>query len=164
LATEADISKTVGDDLDENYVNAIRLIQNTIRIYGARSLSGDEDNFRYITTQDILNSVVVDAQRSLEDLVFSSIDGRNTIYSDISSRLTAICSRLKDLGALFEARNADGSLIDLGYTVRCDASLNPVSQLAGGTVRARVGLRTSGVGDKIEVEITKSNLTASVVQ
>jgi len=164
LATEADISKTVGDDLDENYVNAIRLIQNTIRIYGARSLSGDEDNFRYITTQDILNSVVVDAQRSLEDLVFSSIDGRNTIYSDISSRLTAICSRLKDLGALFEARNADGSLIDLGYTVRCDASLNPVSQLAGGTVKARVGLRTSGVGDKIEVEITKSNLTASVVQ
>lgn len=164
VATETDISKTIGDDLDENYVNAIRLIQNTIRIYGARSLSGDEDNFRYITTQDILNSVVVDSQRSLEDLVFSSIDGRNTIFSDIGSRLTAICSRLKDDGALFEARNANGGLIDLGYTVRCDASLNPVSQLAGGTIKARIGLRTSGIGDKIEVEITKSNLTASVVQ
>jgi hypothetical protein len=163
-ATETDISKAVGDDLDENGVNAIRVIQNSIRIYGARSLSADVENFRYITTQDIVNSVVVEAQRSLEDLVFSAIDGRDTIYSNISSRLTAICARMKDLGALFEARQADGKLIDRGYTVRCDATLNPISQLAGGTVKAKVGLRTSTVGDKIEVEITKSNLTASVVQ
>jgi hypothetical protein len=163
-ATELDINKVTGDDLDENSVNAIRVIQNSVRIYGARSISSDTENFRYIVTQDIVNSVVVDAQRSLEELVFSSIDGRNTIYSDISSRLTAICARLKDLGALFEARSATGALIDLGYTVRCDASLNPISQLAGGTVKAKIGLRTSTIGDKIEVEITKSNLTASVVQ
>jgi hypothetical protein len=163
-ATELDISKVTGDDLDENSVNAIRVIQNSIRIYGARSISSDTENFRYIVTQDIVNSVVVDAQRSLEELVFSSIDGRNTIYSDISSRLTAICARMKDLGALFEARSTTGAIIDLGYTVRCDASLNPISQLAGGTVKAKIGLRTSTIGDKIEVEITKSNLTASVVQ
>lgn len=158
------IDKTVGDDLDESNVNAIRLIQNTVRIYGARSLSSDDSNFRYITAQDVVNSVVVEANRSLEDLVFATIDGTNRIYSDVASRLAGICKRHADLGALFTARDANGTAIDDGYTVRCDAALNPVSQLAGGTIKARVGLRVSSVGDKINVDIIKSNLTASVVQ
>lgn len=162
--TALEIDKTTGDTLDDASVNAIRVIQNTVRIYGARSLSADTDNFRYITTQDVVNHVVVEAQRTLEDLVFSTIDGRDTIFAAIASRLIAILAPLRDIGALFQAFDANGKKVDSGFTVRCDAALNPVSQLAGGTVKAKVGLRTSSVGDKIEVEITKSNLTASVVQ
>jgi phage tail sheath protein FI len=149
--------------LDAANVNAIRIIQNTVRIYGARSLSSDEDNFRYITTMDTVNHVVVESARTLEDLVFSTIDGRNTIFSAIESRLISILSPLRDAGALYEAYDANGRKIDPGFTVRCDAKLNPISQLAGGTVKAKVGLRTSSVGDKIDVDIVKSNLTASVV-
>jgi hypothetical protein len=160
---KTDIDKTNGDSLDDNCVNAIRIIQNSVRIYGARSLSADDENFRYITAQDTVNHVVIEAGRSLEDLVFSTIDGRNTIFSAIESRLIAILSPLRDIGALFEAFDANGRKIDSGFTVRCDAKLNPVSQLAGGTVKAKVGLRVSSVGDKIEVDIIKSNLTASVV-
>lgn len=159
-----DINKTDGDALDDAGVNAIRIIQNSVRVYGARSLSTDEDNFRYITTQDIVNTVVVDSRRTLEDLVFSPIDGRDTIFAAITSRLIAVLAPLRDSGALFQAFDANGKKIDSGFTVRCDAALNPVSQLAGGTVKAKVGIRTSGVGDKIEVEIVKSNLTATVVQ
>jgi hypothetical protein len=160
---KTDIDKTNGDSLDDAGVNAIRIIQNSVRIYGARSLSADDENFRYITAQDTVNHVVIEAGRSLEDLVFSTIDGRNTIFSAIESRLIAILSPLRDIGALFEAYDANGRKIDSGFTVRCDARLNPVSQLAGGTVKAKVGLRVSSVGDKIEVDIIKSNLTASVV-
>lgn len=159
----SDIDKATGDDLDENNVNAIRVIQNSVRIYGARSCSSDDENFRYITAQDTVNHVVVEAARTLEDLVFSTIDGRNTIFSAIEARLIAILSPLRDIGALFEAYDANGRKIDSGFTVRCDAKLNPTSQLAGGTVKAKVGLRVSSVGDKIEVDIIKSNLTASVV-
>ena len=160
---KTDIDKTNGDSLDDAGVNAIRVIQNSVRIYGARSLSSDDENFRYITAQDTVNHVVIEAGRSLEDLVFSTIDGRNTIFSAIESRLIAILSPLRDIGALFEAYDANGRKIDSGFTVRCDVKLNPVSQLAGGTVKAKVGLRVSSVGDKIEVDIIKSNLTASVV-
>jgi len=35
--------------------------------------------------------------------------------------------------------------------------------LASGLIRAKVGVRVSSVGDRIEVEIIKSNLTSSVV-
>ena len=158
-----DVNKTVGDLLDSENVNAIRIIQNSVRVYGARSLSIDTENFRHITTQEIINHIVVESQRSLEDLIFGVIDGRDTIFSAITSRLIAILAPLREQGALFQAFDANGKKIDNGYTVRCDSYLNPVSQLAGGTVKAKVGVRTSGVGDKIEVDIIKSNLTASVV-
>jgi len=163
VGTSYDINKTTGDQLDDEQINSIRIIQNSVRIYGARSLSIDTENFRYITTQEIINHIVVESQKSLEDLVFGVIDGRDTIFSAITSRLIAILAPLREQGALFQAFDANGKKVDNGYTVRCDSYLNPVSQLAGGTVKAKVGVRTSSVGDKIEVDIIKSNLTASVV-
>ena len=163
LGVTTDINKTDGDALDVGSVNAIRIIQNSVRIYGARSLSDDVDNFRYITSQDTINHIVVEAGRTLEDLVFSSIDGRNTIFSSIESRLISILAPLRDIGALYESFDANGRKIDPGYAVRCDAGLNPTSQLASGTLKAKVGVRTSTIGDKIEIDIVKSNLTASVV-
>ena len=163
LGVAEDINKASGDLLDAGSVNAIRIIQNSVRIYGARSLSSDIENFRYITSQDTVNHIVVEAGRTLEDLVFSSIDGRNTIFSSIESRLIAILAPLRDVGALYESFDANGRKIDPGYAVRCDAGLNPTSQLADGLIKAKVGVRTSTVGDKIEIDIVKSNLTASVV-
>lgn len=160
---EYDIDRANGDRLDAANVVAIRRINNTIRIYGARTLSSDASNFRYITGQDVVNHVVVEANRSLEDLLFSTIDGRNNIFASVEAKLIAILEPLRLSGALYEAFDANGRRIDYGYTVKCDPSLNPVTQLAEGLVKAKVGLRVSSVGDKIEVDIVKSNLTASVV-
>lgn len=159
---ELDVNRTLGDELDADYVNAIRLIANSIRIYGARSLSTDTDNFRFITIQDTVNSVVLEANSSMEDLVFAVVDGRGTLFASIEGRLTAICERMKSLGALYEARDANGAIIDPGYSVKCDTSINTPAQLAEGTIKAQLGVRVSSVGDKIEITIVKSNLTASV--
>ena len=161
--TKVAVDKVAGDDLDDNFVNAIRLIQNTIRIYGARSCSADVDNFRYITQQDIVNTIVTEGYRAIEDIVFSSIDGRNTIFADVESRLIAVLTVMRNIGALYPAFDTNGRQIDDGYTVRCDSTLNPTSQLAEGLVRAKVGVRVSSIGDKIQIDIVKSNLTSSVV-
>lgn len=163
VGVKSEINKTVGDDLDENYVNAIRVIQNTVRVYGARSCSVDTENFRYITQQDVINSIVTECYRSIEDVVFSSIDGRNTVFADIESRLLSILSVMRNIGALYPAFDANGRQLDDGYTVKCNASINPSSQLATGLVKAKIGVRVSSVGDKIEIDIVKSNLTSSVV-
>lgn len=159
---EVDIPKSVGDVLDNGFVNAIRVINNSIRVYGARSCSLDIDNFRYITAQDVVNHVVIEAYRSLEDVVFTVIDGRNSVFASIEAKLIGILEPLRTLGALYEAFDAQGRRIDYGYTVKCDESLNPIANLADGTLTARVGLRVSTIGDKINVDIVKSNLTASV--
>ena len=159
---EVDVNRTLGDSLDEGYVNAIRLIANSIRVYGARSLSTDTENFRFITIQDTVNSVVFEANSSMEDLVFAVVDGRGSLFATIEGRLTAICERMKAIGALYEALDADGRLLDPGYSVKCDTSINTTAQLASGTIKAQLGVRVSSVGDKIEVTIIKSNLTSSI--
>lgn len=157
------IDKTAGDALDADCVNAIRVINNRIRIYGARSCSADTTNFRYLNAQEVVNYVVVQANRALEDVLFSLIDGRGGMFASIEAHLVAVMEPLRTLGALYEAFDVNGRRLDFGYTVKCNESLNPLSQLVNGTVTARVGLRVSSVGDSIQVEIIKSNLTASVV-
>lgn len=157
-----DIDRTNGNALDDECVNAIRVINNTVRIYGARSLSQDTTNFRYITSQDTVNAIVTDAYRAIEPLVFTPIDGRGTVFSSVESRLISVLEGYRLSGSLFEAFSATGQRIDYGYTVRCDAKLNPTTDLADGKIKAKVGVRVSSVGDRIEVEIIKSSLTASV--
>jgi len=159
---EVDVNKTVGDDLDDNYVNAVRVIANGVRVYGARSLSTDTENFRFVSTQDTVNTVVHQANRSMEDLLFSPIDGRNALFTEILGRLKSICEILAREGALYPAYDTSGKLIDEGFTVKCDDSINTTAQLAEGKVKAQIGLRVSPIGDKIEVTIIKSNLTGSV--
>jgi hypothetical protein len=77
--------------------------------------------------------------------------------------LTNLLDPIRVAGGLYEAFDNTGRRIDYGYSVVVNEAINPVSQLAGGLIRAKIGIRVSSVGDQIEVAVTKSNLTASVV-
>lgn len=160
LVTE--VGRTDGDTLNAANVNAIRLIQGSIRIYGARSVSPDSADFKFITARDAVNYITVQAKSTLEDLVFGVLDGRNAIFAEIASRLTSIIEPIRLAGGLYEAFDSTGKRIDYGYTVKCDNSLNPSSQLAEGTIKARVGLRVSTIGELIQVDILKSNISGSL--
>lgn len=160
---EREVGKTTADALDTACMNVIRIINNSIRLYGARSLSSDTENWRYLNAMEVVNYVVVEAERALEDLLFSTIDGRNKVFADVQARLTGLLEPLRVQGALYEAFDTNGKRIDHGYTIKCDTTLNPTTNLKDGIVTARVGLRPAGVTDTIEVDIVKSNLTASVV-
>lgn len=159
----SNISQTDGNTLDAGRVNALRVIQNAVRVYGARSASSDTTNWRYITYRDLVNHVLVESGKALEDLVFSAIDGRRTIFGRMESRLIAILEPIRAAGGLFEAYDSDNNQIDPGYSVEVTDALNPVSQLADGLVVGKVGMRVSSVADQIQVEVVKSNLTSSVV-
>ena len=156
------VGKTVGNELDEGRVNALRFINGRVRVYGARSASADEDNFRYITAQETLNYIITESENRLEDLVFTAIDGRGVLFGQIEARLRALLYPIRQAGGLYEAFDALGERIDYGYTVVVNDAINPAYQLAQGIVRAKVGVRISSVGDQIVVNVTKSNLTASV--
>jgi hypothetical protein len=162
LESTVSVTKTTAATLDAGRVNALRIIDGAVRVYGARSASSDEDNFRYITYRDTINYIVTEAEKRLEDLVFSPIDGRQGIFGSIEARLIGLLDPIRDAGGLFEAYNANGELVDGGYAVTVNSSLNPNSQLATGVIKARIAVRVSSVGDRIEVEVLKSNLTTAV--
>lgn len=159
----APVTKVTGDALDESRVNALRVINGRVRVYGARSLSNDEENYRFLNSREMLNYIVNQSERALEDLVFSAIDGRSALFTRVKGRLTALLEPIRIAGGLYEAFDATGRRIDYGYSVQVNDAINPLSQLAGGLVKARVGVRISSIGDQIQVDVTKSNLTASVV-
>jgi hypothetical protein len=71
--------------------------------------------------------------------------------------------RIRAAGGLYELIGADGAVIDNGYTVVVNDSINPLTQLAEGTIKAKVGAQVSSIGEVIELEITKSTLTATLV-
>ena len=157
------LSKTAADALDAGFVNPVRVINGTVRVYGARSASDDTDNFRFIMAREVLNQITYEAESALEALLFLPIDGRKSTFSRVGATLVAIMDRIRIGGGLYEAFDANGKQIDQGYTVQVNDANNPLTQLATGVIKAKIGARVSSIGDTIEVEITKSNLTASLV-
>lgn len=157
------VSAATAQSLDDERINALRIIQGSVRVYGARSASENEDDWRYITYRDFLNDLSYRCTEALEDLVFSNIDGRRSLFGRIEARLVAILEPIRRDGGFYEAFDANGNQIDAGYSVEVSDAINPASQLANGLVVARVGVRISGVGDRIELTITKSNLTSTIV-
>ena len=157
------LTKADADALDAGFVNPIRVINGTIRVYGARSASDDTDNYRFIIAREVLNQIVYEAEQSLEALLFLPIDGRKSTFSRVGATLVGIMDRIRIGGGLYEAFDGNGKQIDPGYTVQVNDANNPLTQLATGVIKAKVGARVSSIGDTIEVEISKSNLTATLV-
>ena len=156
------ISSTQADALDLVYINPIRIISGSVRIYGARSASTDTVNFRYINSREVLNDIIDKAQSGLEALVFSVIDGRRSLFGEVAAVLINVLDPISKAGGLFELYDINGKRLDPGYIIQVNDAINPISQLATGVVKAKVGARVSSIGDTIEVEITKSNLTSSL--
>lgn len=156
------LGRSQNNDLDNSRVNAIRVINGTVRIYGARSLSTDNDNFKYTSIQETVNRIVIESQNVLEDLVFSPIDGRRSIYGRVKAALIGVMEPLRAADALFASTDATGLPVDSGYTIIVDDSINPLTQLATGVVKARIAFRMAGVTETIQLEIVKSNLTTPI--
>lgn len=157
------VNRTDGDTLDASRVNAIRVVSNQVVIYGARSHSTETAQWRFITHRDLVNFIVDRCNVALEPLVFSTINGRKSIYSQIGSALQGVLEPIRLAGGLFEGFDASGRQVDSGYSIKVDDTINPLSQLESGLVKAQVGIRVSTVADKIDLTITKSNLTATLV-
>lgn len=157
------VTRAAGDELDENRVNALRVINGSVRVYGARSISSDEVNWRFITYRDTLNYVTAQAEATLEPLVFRPIDGRGNLFGEIEARLTAIMEPIRVAGGVYPGYNPDTGLpVDPGYSVDVSSVNNPTNSLAAGVVSASVGVRVSPIADKYNITIVKSTLTASV--
>lgn len=155
-------NKSIGDTLDDSRINALRVVNDTTRIYGARSISTDETNWRFYTSRDTINFAVGQIEQALEAYVFRPIDSRGNLFAQIAASCTAIMEKVRLAGGLYELVDTSGVALDRGYTVVCDSTNNPAAQIAAGEVRATVNMRVSNIGDTIAVTIYKTGLTSGV--
>ena len=157
-----DYNRTTGDDLDDSKVNAIRIINNTIRLYGWRSLSDDTANYSLLIGRDVLNRIVTETERRLEDFVFQTIDGRGLLFSAIGGTVVNILEPMRQGGGLYERFDANGNQVDPGYLVDTSTAVNTLDNLANNEVKVKVSVRVSPVAALISVTIVKVGLLSNL--
>jgi phage tail sheath protein FI len=162
VGLKADYNRLTGDDLDLNKVNAIRVINNTVRLYGWRSLSDDTENYSLLIGRDTLNMLVIACEEELEEYVFQSIDVKGQLLSKINGTLVGICDNIKQAGGFYPLYDAKGNLLDPGYKVDTGPSVNSISNLANNEVRARVSVRIAPTSALISVTIVKVGLLSAI--
>jgi hypothetical protein len=154
------------NDLDDGKVNIILTIASTVRNYGWRSLAADAMNWRFLSSADLVNRVVVLAKALLEPYVFAPVDDRGHLLSAIAGTLEGIVKPIADLGGLygFTEEDSTGAQVerDPGYKIVVDGALNATASLAGNEVYAQLGLRPAPTAALIYLDVTKASVTAAL--
>jgi hypothetical protein len=162
VAADEEFSSTTAGELDSARVNVIRTIAGSVRVYGARSTSSD-DNWSYITSADTVNRVVVACEQVLEPYVFATIDSSGHLLATMRGSLIGVVQPMADARGLFALYNTvTGDQIDPGYSVTTDETINPVASLALNQVYARVGVRPSPTASMVFLTVTKAGVTAAL--
>ena len=149
-------SQSDTDLLESAHVSPIRMIQGGVRLYGWSSLAQDQVSWKFLKDRDLLNFMVYESERRLEDYIFDNIDRRGQLLSAINAELTGMCESIRSGGGLFELLNdTTGEQIDPGYKVVTDASVNNTTNLSQNEVHADVFVRLSPAGSMITLRIVK---------
>lgn len=163
LEPDQKFTKTEADTLDAARVSAIRTISNTTRLYGWRSLSGDETNYMFLKDRDVLNYLVTQCEAALEPYVFDTIDAKGQLLSAINAALVGVVEPIRQAGGLFEKFDpVNNQMIDPGYKVVTGSEVNTVITLATNTVNAQVFVRISPTGGLIKLTIIKVGLNSGM--
>lgn len=155
VSSEQDYTANEVNAIDALRGSAIRKVNGTYRVYGYRSLSRDEVNWKYLTAQDLINRIATQLEGQLEQFVFAPIDGKGQLQSSIEGVAMGILADHADAGALYPKFNDAGEQLDPGFTVDAGSSVNTTETLANNTIRLNVQLRTSPASALIEVTIIK---------
>jgi hypothetical protein len=150
------------DTLALNDINPLRVIAGSTRVYGCHSLSTDDVNWNFITYRDTVNYVAYEALTRLEPFAFNTIDNKKMIFSKIRGALIGFLETMRMSGSLYELYDSSDNLIDPGYSVDVSEGINPPANLANGIITAKIGVRVSPVGERINLTITKAALTSSL--
>lgn len=151
------------DELNDTCVNPIATLQGKMRIYGARSVSADRENWLLLTGANTMNRIITQAEGVLEDYVFGVIDGKGVLLKAIEGALEGIVKPIADLGGLFPGFDPDDltSVVDQGYKIDT-TQINEPLELATNTVYAVLSVRVAPTAELIKLNVTKASVTAAL--
>lgn len=162
LDLEATFSASSANTMDAAGVSVIRNINNSIRLYGWRSLSRDTANYEFLSVRDLLDALVVDCTAALEDYVFMPIDSKGQLLARINAALVGVVDPIASAGGLYGLDDSSGKQVDPGYKVDTGSNVNTPSTLATNTVNALVSVRPSPSAADIVLLITKSGFSSGL--
>lgn len=162
LGTSTPVNSELLERLSDVQVNGVQTRNGRIYLNNWASLTRDRETWKYLSNRDVLNNLKVQVQQALEPFVWSTIDGRGFLLSDITGAVTAIYSPIATQDGFFALVDADGEEIDPGYSITVDATNNPTSVAADNRIVVDTAVRLSPAAQLISVEIVKVSLGAAV--
>lgn len=146
VALECALNAAQHGRLNDAGVNCIRSTAGTgIRVYGARTLSGQPD-WLYVPVVRLFLALTAWLKYRMDQFVFESHTPE--LWQAVERAIAAYCRDLMDSGAL-AGRDAESA-----YFVKCDAELNPSQARDTGRLVAVVGLAPALPAEFVVVRIT----------
>ncbi len=131
LGLKYNVSKGEQDLLNPKGINAIRLMNGGIRIWGARTLSTDP-SWRYISVRRLFIMVESSIERATQWVVFEPNDQR--LWKRVQRTIASFLTLLWRNGALM------GTAPEQAFYVKCDEETNPPEVIDAGQLVVEIGL------------------------
>lgn len=127
------LSKPQQDGLNAKGVNCIRVLNNNILVWGARTVGGeDNQDLKYINVRRTLLFLRKSIDQGTQWVVFEP--NTRALWKKIVRNVTAFLTDVWRSGALF------GDTSQEAFYVRCDDEINPPSQRELGLVVTEIGV------------------------
>jgi phage tail sheath protein FI len=127
------ISKANQDGLNPAGINCIRSLNGNIRVWGARTLGGDDNGeFKYINVRRLFNYIRESIDEGTQWAVFEP--NSPDLWAKIRRNLTAFLMTVWRTGALF------GTAPEQAFFVKCDEETNPPEVRDAGQVVTIIGV------------------------
>ena len=133
LATEVQISRALQDGLNPEGINCIRIFNDTVTVWGARTIGGDFNaDLKYINVRRLLIFLRKSIDHGTQWVVFEPND--LTLWAKIVRNVSAFLTTVWRDGALFGATPQEA------FYVKCDAETNPPEERDLGRVTTEIGV------------------------
>jgi hypothetical protein len=127
------LSKAHQDGLNPEGVNVIRAFNGNIKIWGARTMGGDDNaDFKYVNVRRLFLFLRESIDEGTQWVVFEPNDP--SLWAKITRNVTAFLTNVWRAGALF------GTTPQEAFYVKCDAEINPPEQRDLGQVVTEIGV------------------------
>ncbi len=133
LATEVQISRALQDGLNPEGINCIRIFNDTVTVWGARTIGGDFNaDLKYINVRRLLIFLRKSIDHGTQWVVFEPND--RSLWAKIVRNVSAFLTTVWRDGALF------GSTPQEAFYVKCDDETNPPEERDLGRVTTEIGV------------------------
>ena len=133
LGLKYNLSRAQQDGLNPQGVNCIRTLNGNIRVWGARTVGGDQNGeWRYVSTRRLFLFLRSSIDQGTQWVVFEPND--MSLWAKITRNITAFLTSVWRSGALFGATPQEA------FYVKCDAETNPPDAREVGQVVTEIGV------------------------
>jgi hypothetical protein len=148
------------NSLTDDAVSPIKLSGTGPRLADWRSISGDENDYRFLSVMDELNDIAFQCDQKLEPFEMLTIDGQGQLLTHVYNEIKSVVAPIAAAGGLYA--KPTGTPPDPGYLIDVGPTVNTPATLALGQLRVAVQVRPPGVAELIRFFLTSVTLSADL--